>query len=281
MKEAYVEVNIPVPEVWQEPLVAVLATSGFEGFEQHEEGVRAYCAENTFDEEELADTLRFLPEGSGSFSVRRLAPQNWNRYWEQHYPAVFVDDYCQIVPSFLAPEPGYEVTLHIEPKMSFGTGHHETTRLMIRQMRGMDLAGKSVLDMGTGTGVLAILATKLGAHPVLGVDIDEWSVENAPENCHVNGFDFIEILQGDEQVLGDRLFDVILANINRKVLKNTIPTYVNHLSEPGILVISGIYEHDLPVLHPIWEQAGLSMTNKLIENSWVSLSLTFKSNTDT
>ncbi|GAB4406398.1 MAG: 50S ribosomal protein L11 methyltransferase [Bacteroidia bacterium] len=256
-----------------EPVQALLAEIGFEAFEDQPDGTSAYVPVTQFDRERLEDCLTVLETGLPPLSVHHHARINWNARWEADYPSVYVDSFCQIVPSFRAPLPGYAHTIIIDPKMSFGTGHHETTRLMIRQLARLAPAGQQVLDMGCGTGVLGILAARMGAAAVTAIDIDPWSVENCGENILLNDTPQVQVLLGDASALPTQTFDLILANINRNVLLADLPAYVNRLAKEGILVISGFYERDVPVLLQTCEALGLKPDHALGDNDWTSLAL--------
>lgn len=254
----------------REVLVAWLESIGYEGFWEEEQALHAYVPAENYDPGELQAILDQASVPMEAVTVRDLVPQNWNQLWESNYPPVRVGDWCQIVTPFHEVLPGIAYTLHITPKMSFGTGHHATTRLMLQALRGLNVAGSRVLDMGCGTGVLAILAARMGAGPVVAIDIDPWSQENAIENAALNGCDQIEVLLGGTEVLPAGLFDIILANINRNVLLADMEAYVEHLRPGGTLLISGFHPEDLPLLHEEAARLGLQPVEQWQEANWVA-----------
>ena len=271
MKEAYVQSIISVPDSLKEPLIALLAEIGYEAFEERPSEVHAYIPARDWQESLFWEHLAILPGSPFKAVHERLPAKNWNAEWESNYPSVFVDTYCQIIPSFREPEPGYAHTVIIDPKMSFGTGHHETTRLMIRQMMDQEFEGRSVLDMGCGTGVLGILAAKLGATEVLGIDIDPWSYENGLENLQLNQINQMNLLQGDASVIPDRKYAYIFANINRNVLLADIPAYTRHLAPEGRLVLSGFLLSDATAIETCCQHAELLPVRHLAEGEWLSI----------
>jgi ribosomal protein L11 methyltransferase len=248
-------------------LIALLGEIGFESFEDNENGFEAFIAD-----EELKRELLPVPgdvEGfTFSWSEERLEQKNWNEEWEKNFSPVCVEDKCCIRAPFHPKQKGIELDVVIMPKMSFGTGHHDTTRLMVKNLLDLDLNGKSVLDMGCGTGVLAIVAKKRGAAGVLGIDIDDWSVENANENTATNGVAEIEIRKGDAGALGEEKFDVIAANINRNVLLKDIPVYVSVLNEGGFLLLSGFFESDFGSLISRCGEFSLNLIKSESSNNW-------------
>lgn len=271
LKEGYVQSRISVPEPLREPLIALLAEIGYEAFEESSSEVLAYIPEHSWKEDVFAEHLAILPGGPFEAVHEHLAPKNWNEEWEKNYPSVFVGDFCQIVPSFRSPEAGFTHTLMIDPKMSFGTGHHETTRLMIRQMETIDLQDRVVLDMGCGTAVLGILAAKMGAREVKGIDIDPWSYENSLENIRLNQSPQIQVSQGDATSIPSMQFDCILANINRNVLLADIPAYARHLTPDGTMVLSGFFMSDSAAIEACCLDVGLLPVRHLLEKEWLSI----------
>jgi ribosomal protein L11 methyltransferase len=263
-----VEPVIPGNEI----LIAYLGDKGFESFTENENGFDAFIQKNDFKIEMLPNLNDF--EGLNfSFEKEDIAAQNWNQEWEKNFSPVEVEDKILIRAPF-HPKPSSSVLdIVIMPKMSFGTGHHDTTWLMCNNIFQLKLNGKCMLDMGCGTGVLAILGRKLGASRVLGIDIDDWSIENSRENCEVNGVSDIEILKGDSGILGVEKFDVIAANINRNVLMNDIPIYSSVLNNDGTLLLSGFFETDFPKLISLAENNGLTLNQSQTRNNWGILML--------
>lgn len=208
------------------------------------------------------------------WAAKEIEDQDWNRLWEENFTPIVVDGRIQVRAGFHEPLPGVEYEIIIEPKMSFGTGHHATTALMLRMV--LDYAdricGKRVLDMGCGTGILAIMAAKVGAKEVTGIDIDEWAYRNAMENLRNNHIqDRVEIRIGDAALLeGEAPFDVILANINRNILLEDMAHYVERLNVNGLLIMSGFYQQDLPLIRQRAEELGLVLLQEKEENKWTA-----------
>lgn len=278
MSEAYREISFTIDPLApaRDILIAELSLLPYESFLETEEGLKAYIREVDFDEQVLSK-LNILKsaEIKIEFQTKLIPEENWNAKWEGQFNPILVDDLCYVrAPFHETRDVAYEI--EIMPKMSFGTGHHETTFLMIRQMLQMDFTAKKVLDMGCGTGVLAILACKMGAEEVRAIDIDIWSFENARENADRNVCSGILVEQGDAGLLkGDKSYDIILANINRNVLIADIPVYVSRLTKDGCLLLSGFYTEDLEKISSVCEQAGMRRENFLEKHNWVSAKYVF------
>jgi ribosomal protein L11 methyltransferase len=244
----YIEIEFKLTPFtpWNEVLVAYLSELEFESFQDEKPVLRAYISEVNFDSEacdKLIQELHSRKEIVFSYQIKRIPQQNWNAVWESQFEPVEIENKLQIIAPFHERKYFQGQTIIIEPKMSFGTGHHQTTFLMCKSMFDLNLKDKVVLDMGSGTGVLAILAEKLGAKNVIAFDIEPWSVENCEENALKNNCTKITSLLGDiDQVNGK--FDVILANINKNVLKNQIPFYAKLLNCNGLLLLSGFFVSD-------------------------------------
>src|SRR6476661_803457 len=238
-----------------EILMATISEQGFESFNETPTGFTAYITEE--NEKYLNLDIRF-DDFTFTYSIEKIEDTNWNAEWEKNFEPVFVDDLVCIRAPFHEPARNVKHEIVIMPKMSFGTGHHQTTRLMCREMFSHDLKNKRVLDMGCGTGILAILAKMRGAEEVLGIDIDQWSVENAIENCQTNNFADIRILKGDYDLLkNEKPFDVILANINKNILKKHLPAYAAALKSGGLLFLSGFFVTDADELKAEALKAGI------------------------
>ncbi len=267
----YVEIEIPCDEHLREILTAELWELGYEGFMDTEGGLKAYQSAPDYNQRNLQRMLAHYPQ-AGNFQAQEIAQQNWNETWESNFNPITVGQDCRVRASFHAPSSAYKYEVVINPKMSFGTGHHETTSQMMQQQLALNHQEKSVLDVGCGTGILSILAEKLGASTVLGVDLDTWSVENAQENVQINECQNIEVVQGTVSSLNlSSGFDVILANINRNVLLEEIPVYKTLMKQPGHLIISGFYTEDLPQIVNISEANGLLISGQTITNNWACL----------
>ena len=244
----YIEIDFvcrPHDEVVTEVLSATLGEIGFESFVDTELGIKAYIQTQVFDKGALDSLLSDFPvEASFDYKISEVEDRNWNEEWEKNYfQPLVIDDRCIIQSTFHNAPATYEYNIYIDPKMAFGTGHHQTTELMIREILNEDFSGKSLLDMGCGTAILAILASMRGADPIEAIDIDEWAYDNAKENLNLNKVSNIELKIGGADLLhADKTFDVILANINRNILLNDINVYVSVLNKGGTLYMSGFYK---------------------------------------
>ena len=270
----YLEFNFKINPLqpWNEILMAELIEIGFDSFTEEHDGILAYIQKEQFKEEDLKN-LHLLnnPEIEISYEYSEMPNINWNEEWEKNFEPINVADKVYIRAEFHESKPGLH-ELVIQPKMSFGTGHHPTTHLMIQQMLDMDFSGKKVLDMGCGTSVLAIFAKQKVAEKVVAIDIDEWSVENSKENAARNGVE-LEISQGTAENLGSENYDIILANINRNILISDIPTYVSVLNKGGKLLLSGLCFFDVDDILEVCNEQNLTLKNKQQREEWMSLLL--------
>ena len=254
-----------------EMLIAELGYAGFESFVENEEGVIAYI-----QKEECHDAIleNVFVLNSGEFDIKytkeEIEQVNWNSEWEKNFNPIQVDDKVSIRAPFHE-NPNLEFDIVIEPKMSFGTGHHETTHMMVQHLLDIDLIGKKTLDMGCGTGILAILAEMKGAQPIDAIDIDNWCYLNSLENVERNDCKHISAYEGEATLLAGKSYDVIIANINRNILLSDIGTYGDCLNDGGILLLSGFYAEDIPLLDEKALALGMSLEKKLDRNKWVSL----------
>lgn len=272
MSLIYLEFDFKVKPV--EPasdiLMAELGELGFESFVENEEGLLAYILKSEWKEQILNDLFVLQhPDFEITWTSKEIEQQNWNAEWEKNFHPIRVGDGCMVRAPFHAKE---EVTFDIviEPKMSFGTGHHETTYMMLQHILNTDFEGKSVLDMGCGTGVLAILAKMKGARSADAIDIDEWCYLNSLENAERNNCADIQVFQGDSSLLKGKKYDIILANINRNILLEDIPIYANSLNKGGALFLSGFYLEDLDAISSKCAAHGLEFEKNLEKNRWVS-----------
>lgn len=274
----YIELNCKITPVkpFREILVAELAEFGFESFVEEEETLLAYIPEKDFDEKKI-QSLQF-EEAEFNYTFKAIEDENWNATWESSFEPVKVDDQCIVRASFHEVNKNYEFDIIISPKMSFGTGHHQTTYLMIQAMLELNLKGKSVLDMGSGTGVLAILAEKQGADSVLAVDIEDWAYENAKENIAINNCTCTIVEKGDVSNVKGKHFDVILANINKNVLKQDLSAYKNSLNPSGKLLLSGFFTHDNEELIELAKALGLIFVKENRKEEWSLLAFSATSN---
>jgi len=270
----YLEFNFKIEPLqpWNEILMAELIEIGFDSFTEEHDGILAYIQKETFKEEELKEVhLLQNPEIKISYTFQEMPNINWNEEWEKNFSPINVEDKVSIRAEFHGNQ-NLPHEIIIQPKMSFGTGHHATTYLMIQQMLDMNFENKTVLDMGCGTSVLAIFAKQQGAGKTVAIDIDEWSVENSIENAARNSVE-LEISQGTAENLGSENFDIILANINRNILISDIPTYVSVLNSGGQLLLSGLCFFDVDDILEVCTAQNLTLKKKLQREEWVSLLL--------
>ena len=250
-------------------LVALLSNLQYEGFEETASSFKAFISTSLFKEQQLQQIAEQLQL---KYTIAELPETNWNKEWESNFQPVIVENFCAIRAEFHAPIKDVQYEIIITPKMSFGTGHHATTYMMIQQMQQINFTGKRVMDFGTGTGVLAILAKELGAVSVIAIDNDTWSIENAKENFARNNADEIDLKLAGHPV-GDIVCDIILANITRNVILETFPLFDQYLITNGILLLSGLLsedENDIIALGAIYN---FSLNKKLQKQNWISLQL--------
>ncbi|HAG16398.1 MAG TPA: 50S ribosomal protein L11 methyltransferase [Bacteroidales bacterium] len=269
----YIEISFSIePQTpFQDMLISELAEIGFESFEETETELLAYIQEPLFDEKELSN-LNSLNNKlvTINYSVKQIPAQNWNALWESNYDSVTIDNRCYIRAPFHPSMPEMEFEILIEPQMSFGTAHHETTANMISYLLEEEVSGKSFLDMGCGTAVLAILAHKKGASPVCAIDNDEWAYKNSIDNIAKNNTNDIQVFLGDAVLIEHKTFEIIFANINKNILLADIEYYTQSLSKNGLLFMSGFYKHDLKDIQSKSELLGLKFISYKEKNSWVA-----------
>lgn len=262
----------------RELLSAAACEAGFEAFEDTDNGIAGYVQRPLYDKEALdAAIADYMPEGTQvTYNIEEVPDQDWNQDWEdQGFEPIGVSDHLVIYDakhtdmSMFAGDDGV-MRIFIEARNAFGTGTHQTTRMILRRLLGMNLTGKSVLDCGCGTGILGIVALRLGANRVLGYDIDEWSSENAKHNAALNGVDNLDVLLGDASVLDGvkEEFDVVIANINRNILLNDMTAFRSHLKTGGRLILSGFYETDVPMLEQAALSNGLTIIDVVTDGEW-------------
>lgn len=268
MTGAYTEVEFQVAGQRQlkDILISDLADLGFESFMDSELGFCAYIRTDEFVEESLSEYMQAHGD-SAPFEIRHIPPQNWNALWESQFDPIRVGTQVYIRAPFHEPDPNFQYDLLIEPKMSFGTGHHATTRLMCEAMLKMDIEGKEVCDMGCGTGILAILAGKLHAKNLVAIDIEDWAVENSIENAARNSVD-MEVILGDASSLEGKQFDVMLANINRNILVNDFKAYKEAIRPGGTILLSGFLEPDVLHVDQAGRAQGFEKIEVLSEENW-------------
>jgi ribosomal protein L11 methyltransferase len=267
----YIEISITnftgfEPEI----AIAELAELGFESFTETESGIQCYVSVDNYREEPVIGYLdQICVEHGLKYTVGRIAAQNWNALWESAYESVVIAGKCRVRAPFHAPATDLPYEIIIEPRMSFGTAHHETTSLMLELLMTETVNGKRVLDMGCGTGVIAILAHKMHAAGVIAIDNDEWAYSNALDNMVKNDASEVTVLMGGAETIPGGGFDIIIANINRNVLLEDIPAYAGHLHSGGTLLLSGFYEEDLEQITDACRKSGLEYAAHKSDNRWV------------
>ncbi len=263
--------SVEPKELGSEILVAELGELPFESFIDSDLGIVAYI-QKQFWTENILDDLHILssPEFQISYTIEEIDQVNWNEEWEKSFEAIEVDGICHVRAPF-HPKTDAKFDIVIEPKMSFGTGHHETTHMMIQHLLETEVSGKKTLDMGCGTAILAILAEMKGAQPIDAIDIDNWCYLNSIENAARNNCNHITVYEGDADLLKGKKYDLIIANINRNILLNDMQTYVDCLNKDGILLLSGFYTEDIPFIDSSCIEKGLTYVKKFERNNWVSL----------
>ena len=268
----------PDTEINREILVAELGAIGYESFTETDELVEAYIPTGDFSDDALTHLFPdYFPGFQFSFTSEIIPDQNWNEVWEKNYfQPLLIADRCLIRAPFHTEYPKAEYEIVIEPGMAFGTGNHETTSLMISEILEQNLIGKTVLDMGCGTGILSILASMRGAETITGVDIDSWAVKSTTENATYNNVSNLEVIQGGAEVLPDKKFDIIYANIQRNILLNDMPQYCKVLKQGGELIMSGFYTDDLESIKDRATALGLQLRRFTENERWVAAVFTSK-----
>lgn len=270
----YIEVKLNINPEFSDIFMAELGEIGYETFTEEAEGLNAYITEDLFSEENLDEIMeRYLAMTPISYSYSTLEKKNWNEEWEKNYePILAANGRVRVRANFHEPDPNIQYELLINPKMSFGTGHHETTSMVLSLQMEIDHQAKKVLDVGCGTGILAIFASKLGASEVAGFDIEEWAAENSRENVQLNACDNVVIRQGTIEDEPADQYDIILANINRNILMRDIPKYVEFMKPaPSKLIVSGFYQHDIEDIEKVANESGLTKTHTENKNNWAAV----------
>ncbi|MNK04713.1 Ribosomal protein L11 methyltransferase [compost metagenome] len=268
-----------IEEYQKDLLIADLADIDFETFEDTTNGFDAFVQKSLFDHAKLDVVLAEHQSLNANYEVEEVVSENWNKEWESNFSPLIITDNCYVRATFHEAQPQYQYEIVIDPKMSFGTGHHQTTTMMMQYILETDFDGTSVLDMGAGTAILGILAAKRGAKDVVAIDYDEVCYESAIENAKLNHIDNLVSLHGSKEAIPQQNFDIILANINRNILLDQIETYVSVLKKDGLIFFSGFYETpDLDIIKSHCEQFGLIyQSHKKIDN-WVSAKFIKKEN---
>lgn len=270
----YTEVTVTCPESHRDIFVAELAELGFESFVETETGVQAYIQDTQYDAEALQELMAGYADAQPTYTVKSIPQQNWNAEWEKNYEPIRVEDQVLVRANFHPADDTVPYEIEINPKMSFGTGHHSTTYLMLKHMLKLPIAGTRLYDVGTGTGILAIMACKMGATEVEANDVEDWTVENCAENCALNGCDQVKVHLGPLAELDPQgPYDIMLANINRNVLLDEIGLYSQLLKAGGHLLLSGFYEADVPMLSEAAAAVGLEVQGQDVRQEWTCLHL--------
>jgi ribosomal protein L11 methyltransferase len=273
----YMEVSFEIQprSTGTEILIAMLSQIGYESFLETEEFLKAYIPASDFELTELYNLQKLLStDYELSFTYQLVKSQNWNEVWESNFNPVLIGDSVFVRAPFHNSINSVKYEIVIEPKMSFGTAHHETTSMMIELMMEENFSGSSVLDMGCGTGILAILAEMLGARSIIAIDNDEWAYENALENIRKNKCSKINVFKGNAGLLGREKFGIILANINRNVLVEDMQIYSEHLNSNGAVIMSGFYSEDIQIIEHAATGYGLTLNKKISKNDWVAARFT-------
>jgi len=266
----YIELSIDIPEdkeSLKEIIIAFLAEQSYESFSESKGVLMAYISKDSFDEKE---TEMLLNDFSLDFSFTEIEQQNWNQKWEENYNPIVVGNKLAIKAPFHEQEFDTETTIIIEPKMSFGTGHHATTHMMCELISDYSFSESSVLDMGCGTGVLSIYASLLGANAVVAVDIDEWAYENTIENSVRNNINNVIAIRGDATSIPRKNYDFIFANINLNILKRDIPIYSKYMSKGAIIIFSGFFETEINQIDSICNKNGLFFVKSTTKDNWIA-----------
>lgn len=273
MDNIYIEYNFKTSpkEPTTEILIAELGNVGFESFVENEDGVVAYIQKNNWNSSILDEVFVLnSKEFSIEYSQKEIAQTNWNAEWEKNFNPIEVQGLVSIRAPFHE-NINLKYDIVIEPKMSFGTGHHETTHMMVQHLIDLDLENKKALDMGCGTGILAIFAEMKGANPIDAIDIDNWCYQNSLENVERNNCKNISVFEGDSSLLINKKYDVIIANINRNILLMDIKTFTGCLNDTGVLLLSGFYEDDIPIIDAEVSKYNLKLEKVIEKNNWVAL----------
>lgn len=268
----YIELTIEFKTInpWREVALSALAELGFESFVETKEGLECYIPEKEYSEN-IQLALKGYDEHIESFQVNKIKDKNWNAEWETNFEPVFVEDKLAILAPFHTEKYAHQLIVKIQPQMSFGTGHHQTTWLASKKLFNLDVKGKRILDMGTGTGVLAIIAEKLGADYVFAPDIDEWSFNNANENSALNDCSKVEVALGGDELLEGKEFDIIIANINKNILIKHFPVYAKALVSGGTMLNSGFFTTDKKDLVEEAEESGFIFESIESKDEWAML----------
>ncbi len=273
MSIQYLQLNVRCQPEFSDVLIAELAETGFDIFEENKSGFSAFAEEEKLDFDTCKELLeQYAARTALSYGIQKVARENWNKEWESHYPPVIVDDKILIKTAFHQVEKKYPVEILITPKMSFGTGHHATTAQMLAFLLQYPPQDQAVVDAGCGTGILAIMAEKMGASSVLGFDNDPWCIENSEENFQLNQSEkILAVLASGIQEVEDNKPSMILANINKNIIIREMPAYAARLAPQGLLFLSGFYSEDTADLDTLASSLGLQLFDKSLRDNWACL----------
>ena len=276
LNQKWEEEDFWIADVFKDSLISL----GFDSFVDNEKGFEAYCSQEKYSLDKVKDcaeeNLSFVQGLEISYSEEKIEQKDWNAEWEKDYSSVRFSDFCVVRPEFNPKQEGVKYDIIINPKMSFGTAHHQTTSLIIDFISKEDIASKRVMDMGCGTGVFAILSMKMGASYAKAIDIDVWAAENAKENVKKNSVE-VDVLLGDANLLDENeKFDVFFANINRNILLADMETYSKSIKEGGVLFLSGFYLQDVEILETECKLYGFELTNVETKDNWAAMRLVKK-----
>jgi len=267
----FVTIKVKCSQELIDLIIAEFFEIGFDSFQEFEDGFEGSCERGLFDENLLKSILLNYPEASSS--VKQEKKVNWNEEWEKNYDPIIVEDKCLVRATFHDPDPSFQYEIVVNPKMSFGTGHHATTYQILAYQMSLDHSNKKVIDVGCGTGILAIMASIRGSKQIIATDIDDWCIENSEENFSLNNINDVQLIKGEIGMVNDEDFDIIIANINKNVLIDQINTYASKLAINGHLLLSGFYKDDVADLMEEAEKYGLIMKNKTEKENWSMLAL--------
>ena len=272
----YTEVDIKIREVdpFTEIIIAKLNLIDYETFYENDNGVKCYIQSQNFNKEKLLEVLdEVSTKVKLEYSFNEIPQKNWNEEWEKNFDPIEINSKCFVRSKFHQINDAYDNEIIITPKMSFGTGHHETTFLMLNEMYNLNFKEKLILDIGCGTGILSILSSQKGAKEVVGIDTDEWAYQNSLENSDLNGIDNINFFKGDINIVLDSKFNIILANINTNVILDEISKYYDLLLKNGDLLISGFLKEDLSIISKVANEVGFKLINKKNKDKWFMMHL--------
>jgi ribosomal protein L11 methyltransferase len=274
MEYIEIDIRLKLANPYAEIFIARLNEIKYESFSTDEFGLKAYIRSDLFNKKKLTEIVDDISSFTKiDLSINAIKKENWNADWENNYSPVHINKDCVIRAHFHDRFPNIEHEIIITPKMSFGTGHHETTFLVMNQIFELNLEGKQVLDIGSGTGVLSILASKLGAKKIVGIDIDKWAYENAIENSKLNNISNIQFIEGTAESIGKKMYDVVLANINRNIILADIQKYTRAMRPKSDIILSGFLKQDVKIILNKIKQLKFNLVASKNKNKWQMLHL--------